>query len=304
MMKKIILASILGGFLVACGSALKHGSASEDGDYSPVASSSAGNSNNSFDLDEPGANPSAKASQSFAQSAKAAPPTTAAQSAVPLGQGVLVDAIKSQNDEQIFKTASQLLTQNPNDVKAMNAMAMYYFKKGKVDAAKYLLNKAIVVNPNAGEAYSNLGLIFLSNNERREAIKAFRKALDINSNDSVAAANAGSIYVAEKDYNKAVTTLAVAYNGGVRDAKTLNNYAISLTAVGKFDEASSIYQVAMKEQNNNRELLLNYAILLIDHMNKYKEGMEALNRLKFVGPPSESRNRIIALENKVKAGLK
>jgi Flp pilus assembly protein TadD len=149
-----------------------------------------------------------------------------------------------------------------------------------------------------------MGLIYLSNNERREAIKAFRKALDINGNDSVAAANAGSIYAAEKDYNKAAMVLSVAYNGGVRDAKTLNNYAVSLTAVGKFDEASSIYQAAMKDQNNNRELLLNYAILLIDHMNKYKEGMDVLNRLKFVGPPSESRNRIIALENKVKAGVK
>ena len=60
----------------------------------------------------------------------------------------------------------------------------------------------------------------------------------------------------------------------------------------------------MKEQNNNREILLNYAILLIDHLNKFKEGVDVLSRLKFVGPPSESRNRIIALENKAKAGLK
>lgn len=302
MMKKIVLTLAIGGLLTACGSSPKHG---DDGGYSPVASSGSGSSG-SFDMgDEGGATAApAKASQGFAQSAKAAPPTTAAQAAAPISQGALVDAIKSQNDEQIFRISGQLLTQNPNDVKAINAMAMYYFKKGKIDASKYLLNKAIAVNANAGEAYSNMGLIHLANNEPREAIKAFRKALDINSNDSIAAANAGSIYVAEKDYNKAVSVLSVAYNGGVRDAKTMNNYGVALTAVGKFDEANSIYQAAMKEQNNNRELLLNYAILLIDHMNKYKEGMDALNRLKFVGPPSESRNRIIALENKAKAGLK
>lgn len=300
MMNKIVLTLAVCGLLAACGSSPKQGG--DDSGYSPVANSHSGSSG-SFDMGDDGGGTStpSKASQSFAQSAKGAPATGAS---APIGQGALVDAIKSQNDEQIFRVSGQLLTQNPNDVKAMNAMAMYYFKKGKIDATKYLLNKAISANPNAGEAYGNMGLVHLASGDRREAIKSFRKALDINSNDAIAAANAGSIYVAEKDYNKAVSVLSVAYNGGVRDAKTLNNYGVALTAVGKFNEARSVYETAMKEQNNNRELLLNYSILLIDHMNKYKEGMDALNRLKFVGPPSESRNRIIALENKAKAGLK
>jgi len=302
MINKIVLTLAVCGLLAACGSTPKQGGGDDGGGYSPVAGGSHSGGSDSFDMgDDSGG--TAKASQNFAQSANKAPPTTSGQ-APTISQGALVDAIKSQNDEQIFRVSGQLLTQNPKDVKAMNAMAMYYFKKGKIDASKYLLNKAIATNPNAGEAYGNMGLIHLANDDRREAIKSFRKALDLNSNDSIAAANAGSIYVAEKDYNKAASVLSVAYNGGVRDAKTMNNYAVALTAVGKFDEAASIYQAAMKEQNNNRELLLNYAILLIDHMNKYKEGMDALNRLKFVGPPSESRNRIIALENKAKAGLK
>ncbi len=305
MIKIIILVSILSGLFAACGSSPTKQGSGDDGGYSPVASATAGSSAKSFNLDEDSSlNTSTKAAPTSAQSAKVVAPVASVSPAAPLSQGVLIDVIKSQNDEQIFHVAGQLLTQNPNNVKAMNAMAMYYFKKGKVDTARYLLNKAIATDPNAGEAYSNMGLIYLANNERLEAIKAFHKALDINANDSVAAANAGSIYVAEKDYNKAVLVLAVAYNGGVRDVKTLNNYAIALTAVGKFDEASSIYQAAMKDQNNNRELLLNYAILLIDHMNKYKEGMDALNRLRFVGPPSESRNRMSALETKAKAGLK
>jgi Flp pilus assembly protein TadD len=295
MTKKLILASLLMGLLTACGTAPKgnssgNGAAAGTDEYSPTTSST-----------------ESQASAGFANSAGANKPTagaSASQAGTAVSQGTLVDAIKAQNDEQIFKVAGQMLTQNPNDVRALNAMAMYYFKKGKVDAAKFLLNKAVVANPNAGEVYNNLGLIYLSNNERREAIKSFRKALDINGNDGIAAANAGSIYAMEKDYGKAATALAVAYNHGVRDAKTMNNYATSLTAVQRFDEAAGVYQAAMKEQNNNREILLNYAILLIDHMNKYKEGVDVLNRLKFIGPTTESRNRIIALENKAKAGVK
>ncbi len=303
-MKKIITTSVLLGLLTACGSMERTNGHSDDGGYSPTAPANTGAANSSFDMG--GAeNTTGQASAQFAQSANAkaaAAPTS--QAIPPTSQGTLVDAIKSQNDEQIFRVSGQLLTQNPNDVRALNAMAMYYFKKGKVDAAKYLLNKALVANPNAGEVYSNMGLIYLANNERREAIKSFHRALDINANDGVAAANAGAIYVAERDYGKAASVLSVAYNHGIRDAKTLNNYGVSLTAVQKFDEAASVFQAAMKEQNNNREILLNYAILLIDHMNKHKDGVEVLNRLKFIGPPSESRNRIIALENKAKAGLK
>lgn len=293
MMNKIVITIAVCSLLAACGSVEKQGGS--DNGYSPVAAPTTGASE-SFDMGD--SDVPVKASSTFGQ------PKNTTSAAAPVSTGALGDAIKSQNDEQIFRVSSQLLTQNPNDSKAMNALAMYYFKKGKFDAAKYMLSRAITVNPNAGEAYGNMGLIHLVNNDRREAIKAFRKALDINSNDSIAAANAGSIYVAEKDYNKAVSVLSVAYNGGVRDAKTMNNYAVALTAVGKFDDAQSIYKTAVKEQNNNRELLLNYAILLIDHMKKYKEGMDTLNRLKFVGPPSESRNRIIALENKAKAGVK
>ncbi|MBK9323873.1 MAG: adventurous gliding motility protein T [Bdellovibrionaceae bacterium] len=303
MMKKIISISVLFGFLTGCGSLDKSTGSGDDSGYSPTTPSGTGSSNSSFDMGGV-ENTTGQASSGFAQSANAKPAIPASQAIPPTSQGALVDAIKSQNDEQIFRVSGQLLVQNPNDVRALNAMAMYYFKKGKVDAAKYLLNKALVANPNAGEVYSNMGLIYLANNERRDAIKSFHRALDINANDGVSAANAGSIYVAERDYVKAASALSVAYNHGVRDAKTLNNYAISLTAVQRYDEAASVFQVAMKEQNNNREILLNYAILLIDHLNKFKEGVDVLSRLKFVGPPSESRNRIIALENKAKAGLK
>lgn len=298
MMKKFITASILLVLLGACETAPKSSApAAEDAGYSPTTSA----------VHEGSGSTESNAAAGFAQSANAGKPAataSASQAGTAASQGTLVDAIKSQNDEQIARIAGQLLTQNPNDVRALNAMAMYYFKKGKVDAAKFLLNKAIVANPNVGEIHNNMGLIYLSNNERREAIKSFRKALDINGNDGIAAANAGSIYVVERDYVKAASALSVAYNHGVRDAKTMNNYAAALTAVQRFDEAAGVYQSAMKEQNNNRELLLNYAILLIDHQNKYKEGVEVLNRLKFIGPSAESRNRIIALENKAKAGVK
>ncbi len=216
----------------------------------------------------------------------------------------LNEGIKNQNDEKIFNSATMILTQNPNDLKALNAMGLYHYKKGRFDLAKYLFSKAIGANPNSAESYSNLGVVYLAQNERREAIKSFRKALSLNSSDAVASANLGAIYVQEKDYNKAIFALEIAYNKGLRDSKNLNNYGVALAATKKYDRAEEIYKIALKDQNTNKEVLVNYAILLVENLGKNQEGLDLISRLKFVGVPSEARNRINALENKAKAGVK
>lgn len=213
-------------------------------------------------------------------------------------------AVKAQGDDDIAKASSRLLLQNPKDIRALNALALVNYKRGRFDTALYLLNKASAQNGNNSEVHSNLGLVYLATQEKREAVRAFKKALEINSQDAVAAANLGSIYAQEKDFNKAVIALEIAYKRGFRDAKVSNNYAISLVATGKKAEAESIYKNLIKENASSKEVLFNYIVFLVDHEQRYKDAIEYINRLKFVGVPPESRNRIIALENKAKAGLK
>lgn len=215
----------------------------------------------------------------------------------------LTDAIKQQNDEAVQKSASEILTQNSKDLIALNALAMVYYKKGRFEAADYLLNKAIAAHPESSEVYSNRGLVLLAQNERREAIRSFRKAIELNPNNAVAGANVGSLYIQDKDYNKAVLSLEIAVKNGQRDLKVMNNYAIALAATGKTKEASDIYERLIKDNPGQKDVMLNYSILMIEHMQKYREGLDLLNRLKFVGNSPESRQVIKELENKAKAGL-
>lgn len=216
----------------------------------------------------------------------------------------LSEGIREQNDELISTSASQILTQNSKDVRALNALAMVHFKKGRFEAAVYLLNKAILANPQSSELFSNLALVKIAQGEKREAIQAFRKGLEVNSQDAILGANLGSIYIAEKDYAKAELALEIPVKKGTRDSKILNNYAISLTANGKAGKAADIYEKLMKENPGQRDIMFNYSVTLIDHLQKYKEGLDLLNRLKFVGAPAEVKNVIKDLESKAKAGLK
>jgi len=216
----------------------------------------------------------------------------------------LTEAVRSQNDDGISQATTEILTHNPKDVRALNALAMVYYKRGRYEAAEYLTNKAMAIDSSRAELYSNLGLIRMAQGEKREAIKAFRKGLELNNNDAVIGANLGSIYVKEKDYSKAELALEIPIRKGTKDMKTLNNYAIALTGTGKHDKALSIYESLMKDNPGKPDIMLNYSILLIEHKQKYREGIDILNRLKFVGAPPEARNLIKDLESKAKAGLK
>ncbi len=235
------------------------------------------------------------------------PMATSTVSAVPketqkATANLLDEAIRSQSDEKILKAATQALLQNSSDAKALNALALYNYKKGKLPTARYLLNKAVQLQPSA-EIYNNLGVVHLALEENREALQAFRQAFSINPQDGVIAANLGAIFVDQRNYSKAVVALETAYQKGLRDFRVLNNYAIALTATGKGLQAQALYEKALKDQSNNKDLLFNQAVLLVEVLKKYKEGSEVLNRLKFVGGSPEQRSRIKDLENKVKIGL-
>jgi Flp pilus assembly protein TadD, contains TPR repeats len=293
-MKKLILISLILG-LAGCSTFSRSGEGGESSGDSATASNYDSNySDPQIDMDEPGAPASSRNSEA---PRPIAPPSANQSSA-------LNEAVKTQNDERIYHASTQILATSPNDIKALNALAMYHFRKGRPELARYLLNKGIAANSRVPALYSNLGIVQLSQDENREAIKSFRKALDVDSSDAIAAANVGSLYIAEKDYNKAAVALETAYRKGVRDPKLLNNYGIALTAQGKYDKAREVYDQALKENSSNKEALFNLAVLLVDHMEKYSDAMEVINRLKFVGGPADSRSQINALENKAKAGLK
>lgn len=235
--------------------------------------------------------------------APAAPvPPKAQEAARGLLSGIS-DAIRSQNDEALFRASTQVLATNPNEVKALNAMGLYHFRKNRFLAAEYFFAKALKVQNNS-EVLNNMAMTQLALGEKREAMKTLRKALEVNSNDGMAASNLGALYVAEKDYAKARIALESAVRRGVKDPKTLLNYGIAQAAGGQFDSAKLMYEESLKANPNSPEALLSYAILLIEHLNLGQDGMKQLDRLRFMSPDETTKKRMIELENKAKPEIK
>lgn len=228
----------------------------------------------------------------------------AAPAAKPAVTSELSRAITSGNPERIKNASVEALTSNPKDETALNALAVYYYGRNQLGAAEVLLDKALAVNPRSETAYNTLGLIALAKDDVRGAVLKFRRATEINPRYYIAAANAAAIYAQEKDYNKVIFSLEPFVNDGQAGADALGNYGLALAATGKTGEAAAVYAKILAASPDNKNALLNYAILLIEKQEKYQEGLDLLNRLKFVGYDNESRPIINNLEVKAKAGLK
>ena len=216
----------------------------------------------------------------------------------------LIDAIKAQSDSQIQVFAQELIKQDGKNLRALNSLAVLHYKNGRYVAAQYLFNKALKIYPKEADLYNNLGLVLLATSERREALLTFKKGLQINSQSAIIGANLGSIYVKEKDFVKAEIALEIPIKRGLKDTKIQNNYAITLAARGKKQEAADLFDKLSKENPNSREIMYNNAIAKIEYLNQPKEGLDILNRLKFVGIPDDVKIEIKELENRAKAGLK
>lgn len=242
------------------------------------------------------------------EAGKAAPPSAPSApaviaSTVDISYADLEKAIVSGNNERIKTISTDLLQMNSKDLKALNALAMYYYKKQQLAAAELLLSKALTAHPKSSTVYNNLGLIELAKNEKKEAMNMFQKALELDAKNYSAAANIAAIYVKNKSYEYAVFTLEKFVDSKVTQADSLNNYAIALNGIGKFNEAADIYERVLKKIPDHKLAMLNYSILLIEKQAKYKDGLDLLNRLKFVGVDSQSRELIKNLENKAKNGI-
>lgn len=241
------------------------------------------------------------------EKAKAEPaPVVVAPKAQEEARGLLSgisDAIRSGNDEAVARAASQVLVQNPNEPKALNALGVYHYKKGRFLAAQFFFTKALKVKSDS-DVLNNLALVKFAQGEKKEAISTWKKALMENSNNAVAAANLGSVYIQEKDYIKASIALETAVKRGTKDAKTLVNYGIAMAATGSYDSAKLMYQDALRIAPSNQEARLNLAILYIHHLNQSQEGLKEIDRLRFGSPDETIRKRMIELENKAKSEIK
>jgi Tfp pilus assembly protein PilF len=217
----------------------------------------------------------------------------------------LSKAFESKNQKELFNVAGQVLSQNPHDAQALNALALHHIQRGEWGAARLLIERALEKNKNIAGLYNNLGVIDLREDSLESAYLNFKTAYSIDSRNSNVLNNLGSIYIKYLDYGKAERPIEDAYSFMPESLSVTNNYAILKRSLGQYDESARLYKKVLDKDPRNVSTILNYAILLIEYMKKYDEGERLLNKLEFLESNEPYvRAKMTELNNKLQAARK
>lgn len=194
----------------------------------------------------------------------------------------LSHALRAGKTQAVQEETARILVANPNDITALNALALWNYRQGKVGAARLLLARAIEKGEPKAAVLNNYGLMLQAEGDELAAAEQFKKALRLDESHAEANANLGAHYAKGADWKKALPRLEAAWRGGRQESSVANNLALALSGEGQTEKARKIFEDAMKRNNKDPILLLNYAALLIEKLNRPKEGLPLVYRVKFL----------------------
>ena len=201
------------------------------------------------------------------------------------------------------------LAGNSKDPVAFNGLGLSYLSQGRPQAAQYFFERAQSLARDAGDstqehqALNNLAISFAKAGESQQALSLLREAFQKGSSDPIVASNLGSLYAANGDGKKALYSMEVAGKSFSNDAKTLLNYGVVLAMNGKISEAEEVYAQVLKQQPSFAEAHLNLAILHILRGQKPAQGLEHLERYKFLVGQGSRKDLMNELEKRAKSAL-
>jgi regulator of sirC expression with transglutaminase-like and TPR domain len=99
---------------------------------------------------------------------------------------------------------SDVVRKSPNKARGFNNLALALLKKGQLEKACALFDRAITLDPRYAEAYNNRGNLSEKINQNEKAIEGYSRAIEINPYDADYYYNRGYVRSKEKEYEAAI----------------------------------------------------------------------------------------------------
>lgn len=214
----------------------------------------------------------------------------------------LQTAFRSRDEKSVREESAKILAKNPQDVVALNALAVSSIQRGQLRAARYYLESALKYHKEEPALFNNFAVIEWKEGRLDESILYLKKSYRISSRHPETLSNLGMIYAKYGEAQKAVTLLSEAYSKN-KSPLVGAHLALAYTMKGEFKQAESLYESLVKNDTKDHNLLINYSLLLVDRLNKVKEAIPFVNRLSFLGSDDPyTQERVRYLERKVQGG--
>ena len=235
---------------------------------------------------------------------------------------ILIDIYKSGKLDETETEAQKLLTQFPDDLTCLNILGVVLDRKGQIDEAIKIYQKALQIDENSPETHFNMGSILHRLGRSNEARINYEKAISIKSDFLNAHFNLGLVYQNLQSYKKAIESyqkaielkpdfheaigaIGTAYQAQGEldeaiehykkalsiqpDARNHFNLAAGLRTKGSLDEAIGQFQKSLSFNEDNPEALTSLGDALW-HKGKTEEGLEKLNKAVEIDPNHPQAN--------------
>ena len=217
----------------------------------------------------------------------------------------LKDAVKRKSEKLIVDAASRILAKDSKDLKALNALGVYYLKTFKSGMAKIIFNRALKDHPEERALHNNLALVYLAEDDLRSALSSFRKSIR-SSKYQLGTLNLSSILIKHYDFRRALSPLEDAYDEVESDLRRgretavniANNYAVALMGMDEGRKAKRIFNKIVDGGSRDPDVYLNYAVLLVDLLGEKKDGQRILSKLQFMTEDKEILRLVKELEKR------
>jgi tetratricopeptide (TPR) repeat protein len=175
-------------------------------------------------------------------------------------------------------------------VVAYNALALTYYKMGKLELAETALHKASDLDPKSALVWNNLGLVAFERGHDQEAFLDFQKASALDPKYVQARLNKAVVYLDCGDYRKARTELEKAVEIDPDDAESQVALGVAARGDGKLALARRAYERALDIEPDFPPALYDLGILYMDFDKDPAKAKDFLNQyLQAVGKGDSRR---------------
>ncbi|MCK8501316.1 tetratricopeptide repeat protein [Myxococcus fulvus] len=184
--------------------------------------------------------------------------------AVTLRTALAVTLLQQKKLEPAATEAKRALKGDERHTHAMQVLAQVYYREGKHELARMVLENARDIAPADAATRNALGLVYLALNVRPQALEEFKEAAKLRPDFAEARNNFGAMLNEAQDYAAAVTELEAAVKSAPDFAAARLNLGNAYRGTGDFERAKAEYERVLELRPRQPDPLFNLAILYLD----------------------------------------
>ena len=173
--------------------------------------------------------------------------------------------------------AKKILKADERNVRAMQFLAQVYYRQGKYELSKMVLENAKAIDSKDAATFNELGLVNLALKAKPAALENFKQAVALKPDFAEAKNNLGALLNESQDYDAAIRELEGAVNAAPDFAQARLNLGNAYRGRQEPSKALSQYQQVARLQPDLADTYFNLAIL---HLDSELPNLQPVDRLQ------------------------